>query len=294
MEKVGIVGVGIMGRPMGHNLLKAGYELTVCDVNPVPVEELAKAGATAAATAKETAERSDVVITMLPDSPDVEDAVFGPDGVLAGMSAGKLFIDMSTIAPGVSEKVYQAMQEKGCEALDAPVSGGEVGATEGTMSIMCGGQQAAFDRALPIFKVLGGNITLLGGPTAGQVTKACNQIIVGLNILAVAEAMTFAKKCGIDQAKVRSALMGGFADSRILELHGQKILDRNFKAGFRIKLHRKDLNIALTTGREKSIPLYATAVAAQHMDVMIANGDQDVDHSGLYKLVEQLAGLAED
>lgn len=287
MERIGFIGVGIMGKPMARNLMKAGYSLVVNDLVRDPVNELAGEGATAAASSKEVAENSDVVISMLPDSPDVDQAVFGPEGVIEGVRSGMLFVDMSSIAPATARKVYEAMKQKGVESLDAPVSGGEVGAIEATLSIMVGGPDEAFKRALPLFELMGKNIVHIGGPGAGQVTKACNQIVVGLTIQAVAEALTLARKSGVDPAKVRDALLGGFAQSRILELHGKRMLDRNFDPGFRIKLHRKDLGVALQTGREVSLPLFLTSQAAELMNALLAQGKGDLDHSALALLVEQ-------
>ncbi|MBN2088621.1 2-hydroxy-3-oxopropionate reductase [candidate division KSB1 bacterium] len=291
MEKIGFIGLGIMGKPMSKNLLKVGYTLTVYDINSAAVREVIQAGASEVSTCQAVAEKSDIIITMLPDSPQVEQVVFGENGVLAGVRPGMLFIDMSTIAPATSHKVFAALQEKGVMALDAPVSGGQVGAEAGTLSIMVGGPEAGFQRAVPIFEKLGKNIVHIGDPGAGQVAKACNQIIVALTIQAVAEALTLAKKAGVDVARVREALLGGFAQSRILDLHGQRILDRNFKPGFKVKLHRKDMNIALQTGRELSVPLPASAIVTEQMDALLALGQGDADHSALALLAELLAGL---
>jgi 2-hydroxy-3-oxopropionate reductase len=290
MERIGFIGLGIMGKPMARNLIKAGHSLVVHDINRPAVEEIAAEGAKAASSSKEVAGQCDVVITMLPDSPDVQQAVLGPDGVADGVSAGMLFIDMSTIAPGTARNVYAALKAKGVESLDAPVSGGEVGAKGGTLSIMVGGTEAAFKRAKPIFEVMGKNIVLIGEPGAGQVTKACNQIVVGVTIQAVSEALILARKSGVDPARVREALLGGFAQSRILDLHGQRIIDRTFQPGFRVRLHRKDLAIALQTGREVALPLMLTSQVAELMNAMIARGDGDLDHSGLARLLEQMGG----
>ena len=290
MEKIGFIGLGIMGQPMARNLLKAGYPLVVHNRSRAAVEALAAEGAQTAMSPKEVAEQSDIVITMLPDSPDVEQVVLGPDGVAEGIRAGSLFVDMSTIAPGTARKVYETLHAKKVESLDAPVSGGEVGAKGATLSIMVGGTEAAFQRAMPVFEVMGKNIVLIGGPGAGQVTKACNQIVVGITIQAVSEALILARKSGVDPAKVREALLGGFAQSRILDLHGQRIIDRTFQPGFRVRLHRKDLAIALQTGREVSLPLMLTSQVAELMNAMIARGDGDLDHSGLAHLLEQMGG----
>jgi 2-hydroxy-3-oxopropionate reductase len=290
MERVGFIGLGIMGKPMARNLIKAGYPLVVHNRSQGAVKELAGEGVTAARSPREVAEQSDVVITMLPDSPDVRRVVLGSGGVLEGVRAGMLFVDMSTIAPATTREVYEALRAARVQSLDAPVSGGEVGAKEGGLSIMVGGETEAFERALPLFRVMGKNIVHIGDAGAGQVTKACNQIVVGLTIQAVAEALTLAKKSGVDPARVREALLGGFAQSRILELHGQRIIDSTFEPGFRIRLHRKDLGIALQTGRELSLPLMSTAQVAELMNALIARGDGDLDHSALALLLEQMGG----
>ena len=291
MEKIGFIGVGIMGKPMSINLLKAGYEVSVHDLNRDAVNEIVKEGATAVNSPREAAQNSDVVITMLPDSPEVELVVLGPDGVIKDLRDGMLLIDMSTIAPQTSKKVYKCLQQKEIEALDAPVSGGEVGAQTGTLSIMVGGNKIAFERALPILQTMGKNIIHIGEAGAGQVAKACNQIIVGMTIQAVAEAMTLAQKSDVDIEKVREALLGGFAQSRILDLHGQRIIDRNFQPGFKVKLHRKDLNIALQTGRNLSVTLPGCAQVATQMDAVIAQGNGELDHSALALLLEHLANV---
>lgn len=292
MERIGFIGLGIMGKPMARNLMKAGYRLTVHNRSRGSVEELSKEGAEAAGSPQEVAKNSEVVITMLPDSPDVEKVVLGPAGVLEGVRPGILFVDMSTVAPSTSVKVNEALKGKGVEALDAPVSGGEIGAKEGTLSIMVGGEEQAFQRALPILRAMGKNIVRVGGPGAGQVAKACNQMIVALTIQAVAEALTLARKCEVDPEKVREALLGGFAQSRILEVHGKRMIERSFQPGFRMRLHRKDLAIALQTGKERGVALLATAQAAELMDSLLAQGKGELDHSGLALLVEQMAGLA--
>ncbi len=288
MEKVGFIGLGIMGKPMAHHLLKAGYPISVLNKNEASTE-LVKAGATSFATNKEVAENADIVITMLPDSPQVEEVVLGKDGVIHGIKEGSLFIDMSSIAPGTAKKVYQQLQKKGVEALDAPVSGGQVGAEAATLSIMVGGSEPAFERALPLFQLMGKNIVLIGEAGAGQTTKVCNQMIVGMTIQAVAEAFTLANKAGVNLVKMREVLLGGFAQSRILDLHGQRIIDKNFKPGFKIKLHRKDMNLALQAGKDYSVPLYGSAIVAAQMDALIARGNGELDHSALALLLEQLS-----
>jgi 2-hydroxy-3-oxopropionate reductase len=294
MERIGFIGLGIMGKPMARNLLKAGYPLVVHNRSRASVEELSREGARAAGSPQEVAQGSDVVITMLPDSPDVEQVVLGAKGVIEGVRQGMLLVDMSTVAPSTSLKVHRAMAERRVQALDAPVSGGEIGAREATLSIMVGGDEGAFQRALPILQAMGKNIVRVGGPGAGQVAKACNQVIVALTIQAVAEALTLARKCGVDPGKVREALLGGFAQSRILEVHGKRMIDRAFQPGFRMRLHRKDLAIALQTGKEQGVALLATAQAAELMDSLLAQGKGELDHSGLALLVEQMAGLALD
>jgi len=290
MKKVGFIGLGIMGKPMAINLLNAGYSLLVLDSNKA-AGDLTHKGAEAFSTCKEVAAHSDIVITMLPDSPEVKEVVYGKDGVLEGIKSGSIFVDMSTIAPSTAREVYASLKEKGVEALDAPVSGGQVGAEGGTLSIMCGGSQAAFDEVLPLFQVMGKSAVLIGDAGAGQMTKACNQMIVGMTIQAVAESFTLAKKAGVNLEKMREALLGGFAQSRILDLHGQRIIDRNFDPGFKIKLHRKDMNIALEAGKEFSVPLYGSALVASHMDAVLASGKGEYDHSSLALLMEQLANI---
>jgi 2-hydroxy-3-oxopropionate reductase len=286
MEKIGFIGLGIMGKPMALNLLKAGYPVSVLE-NSNAAEALTEAGAQVFQTNKELAGASDIIITMLPDSPQVEEVVSGPGGVLEGIRSGSLFIDMSTIAPGTARKLYQKFQEKGVEALDAPVSGGQVGAESASLSIMIGGSENAFERALPIFQAMGKNIVHIGEPGAGQTTKACNQMIVGMTIQAVAEAFTLAGKAGVNLEKMRDVLLGGFAQSRILDLHGKRMIEGNFKPGFKIRLHKKDMNIALETGAEMGITLGGTAHAASQMDVAIAQGNAELDHSALYLALNQ-------
>ncbi|GGM07984.1 2-hydroxy-3-oxopropionate reductase [Deinococcus aerophilus] len=290
-ETIGFIGLGIMGKPMALNLVKAGFSVVVHNRTPEVMDELVGAGAKAAHSAKEVAEQSDLIITMLPDSPQVEEVVLGEGGVTHGIKQGALFIDMSSISPATSRRVQRELAARGADALDAPVSGGQVGAEGATLSIMVGGSEESFNRARPVFEAVGKNIVHIGGPGSGQVTKIANQIVVGLTIQAVSEALTLAKKSGVDPAKVREALLGGFAQSRILDLHGQRILDGNFTPGFRINLHRKDLRLALETGREAGVPLFATGVAANLMDAMIARGDGDLDHSGMAKFYAEMSGI---
>ena len=293
MERVGFIGLGIMGKPMAANLLAAGFPLTVHNRGPGPADELAALGATRGNSPREIAAASDVIITMLPDSPDVEAVVLGPDGIAEGVREGALYIDMSTIAPATSRRIAALLSERGVEAVDAPVSGGEPAAQSGDLSIMAGGSESAVERAQPIFDVLGKGTTHIGSAGAGQVAKAANQVVVALTIQAVAEALTLARKAGVDPARVRDALLGGFAQSRILDLHGQRMLDGNYEPGFKLQLHRKDLAIALQLGREQGVPLFSTAQAAELMDALLAQGSGDRDHSALVTLYERLAGAAE-
>jgi 2-hydroxy-3-oxopropionate reductase len=294
MERIGFIGLGIMGKPMADNLLAAGFPLTVHSRGRGPIEELAARGATPAESPREVASASDVVITMLPDSPDVEAVVLGPDGISEGIGEGALYIDMSTIAPATSRKIAAVLSERGVDAVDAPVSGGEPAAQSGNLSIMAGGSEEAVERARPIFDVLGKSTTHIGPAGAGQVTKATNQVVVALTIQAVAEAFVLARKAGVDPARVRDALLGGFAQSRILDVHGQRMLEGNYDPGFKLRLHRKDLAIALQLGREEHVPLFATAQAAELMDSLLAQGAGDRDHSALATLYEQLAGVTEE
>ncbi|HZA55069.1 MAG TPA: 2-hydroxy-3-oxopropionate reductase [Candidatus Udaeobacter sp.] len=286
---IGFIGLGIMGKPMARNLLKAGYTLVVHNRSRGAVEELSKEGAQTAATAKEVAERTEILVTMLPDSPDVELVYSAETGVFAGANRGMLLIDMSSISPIVSRKLAQEAEKRGMDMLDAPVSGGEAGAINATLSIMIGGKAAAVERAMPVFQVLGKNIVHVGDAGAGQVTKAANQMVVGTTIAIVGEALVLSAKAGVDPAKVRQALLGGFAQSKILEAHGQKMLERNFKPGFRIRLHEKDMKIALATGLEYGVPLMVTSQVAQMMTAMRSMGNGELDHAGLIKLVEQMS-----
>jgi 2-hydroxy-3-oxopropionate reductase len=286
---IGFIGLGIMGKPMTRNLIKAGYPLVVHNRSRGVVEELSKEGAQTATSPQEVAARSEVVITMLPDSPDVELVYAGEQGIFAGAKVGRLLIDMSSISPIVARKVAEQAEKQGCDMLDAPVSGGEAGAISGALSIMIGGKALAVERAMPIFQVLGKNIVHVGDAGAGQVTKAANQMVVGTTIAIVSEALVLAAKAGVDPAKVRQALLGGFAQSKILEAHGQKMLERNFKPGFRIRLHEKDMKIALGTGAEYGVPLMVTSEVAQMMTAMRSMGNGDLDHSALVTFIEQLS-----
>ena len=286
-RKLGFIGLGIMGAPMAGHLIKAGHQLYVNTVGKVP-EEIASA-ATVCASGKEVAEQADIVFTMVPDTPDVELVLFGTNGVAAGLTKGKTVVDMSSISPMATKGFAKRINELGCEYVDAPVSGGEVGAKAASLTIMCGGSEATFGQVRPLLELMGKNITLVGGNGDGQTTKVANQIIVALNIAAVGEALLFASKAGADPAKVRQALMGGFASSRILEVHGERMIKRTFAPGFRIKLHQKDLNLALSGARELGVALPQTASAAQLMQACAAHGFADLDHSALVRALELMA-----
>jgi 2-hydroxy-3-oxopropionate reductase len=290
--KIGFIGLGVMGRPMASHLIAAGHELSLHRVKPSS-QELVDQGGTAYDSAKAVAEASEVIILMLPDTPDVEAVLFGDNGVAEGLSPGKLVIDMSSIAPVATKEFAARIKEMGCEYLDAPVSGGEVGARNAALTIMVGGEQAVFDKALPLFQAMGKNITLVGGNGDGQTAKVANQIIVGLNIEAVAEALLFAKRAGADPAKVREALMGGFAASRVLEVHGERMIKRTFDPGFRIQLHRKDLTLAVDAAKALDIALPNATATQQLMNSAIARGDGDKDHSALIQTLEAMAGLTD-
>ncbi len=289
---IGFIGLGIMGKPMARNLIKAGYKLVVHNRSRGPVDELVKEGAKAAGSPKDVASQSDVVITILPDSPDVESVVLGGDGIASGIKSGATYIDMSTIKPAVARRVAEAVQKKGAKALDAPVSGGEKGAIEGTLSIMVGGAQADFDAVLPILQAMGKNIVLVGPTGAGQMAKAANQLVVGVTIEAVAEALALAEAAGVDPAKVRSVLLGGFAQSRILDLHGQRMLDGNFQPGFKARLHQKDMRIVTDTAKESNVDAPAAQLALERFNRLVESGGGEKDHSALRTLIGAKAPAA--
>ena len=286
--KLGFIGLGIMGAPMAAHLIKAGHQLFVFTHGKLSAE-IAATNAKACASATEVAQHADIVIIMVPDTPDVAAVLFGDGGVAAGLSKGKTVVDMSSISPIETKEFAKKINALGCDYLDAPVSGGEVGAKAASLTIMVGGPDAAFARVKPLFELMGKNITLVGGNGDGQTCKVANQIIVALNIAAVGEALLFASKAGADPARVRTALMGGFAASRILEVHGERMVKRTFAPGFRIGLHQKDLNLALAGARALGVALPQTAGAAQLMQVCAANGMQDLDHSALVKALELMA-----
>lgn len=285
---IGFIGTGIMGAPMAGHLLDAGHTLHVFDRAQVP-QALKDKGAVVCRSSREVAERSETIITMVPDTPHVEAALFGEGGVAEGLSSGKLVIDMSSISPIATKEFARRIEALGCDYLDAPVSGGEVGAKQATLSIMVGGKQDAFERARALFELMGKNITHVGGNGDGQTAKVANQIVVGLTIEAVAEALLFASKAGADPEKVRKALMGGFASSRILELHGERMVKRTFEPGFRIELHQKDLNNALDSARKLQMALPATALCQQLFSTCAAIGGSAWDHSALVKAIELMA-----
>ena len=286
--KLGFIGLGIMGAPMALHLIQAGHQLFVFTHGKLH-PEIAASNAKQCASAKAVAQQADIVFTMVPDTPDVAAVLFNDEGVAAGLSKGKTVVDMSSISPIETKEFARKINALGCDYLDAPVSGGEVGAKAASLTIMVGGPDAAFARVKPLFELMGKNITLVGGNGDGQTTKVANQIIVALNIAAVGEALLFASKAGADPAKVRQALMGGFAASRILEVHGERMVKRTFAPGFRIGLHQKDLNLALAGARALGVALPQTAGAAQLMQVCAANGMQDLDHSALVRALELMA-----
>jgi len=285
--RIGFIGLGIMGRPMALNLRKAGYPLWVYGRRPVTMESLVAAGATACASAAEVADAAEVIIVMVGDTPDVESVLLGTQGVAECIRPGSVVIDMSTISPDATRRFARGLADKGAEMLDAPVSGGEVGAVNATLSIMVGGKPAVFEAMRPLLAVLGKNIVRVGDHGAGQIAKAANQIIVGLTIEAVAEALAMVRKSGVDPACVREALMGGFAASRILEVHGDRMLKGDFKPGFKIRLHRKDMRIALDAGAERGLRLPGAALVARQFDALMDAGEGELDHAALFKLAEK-------
>ncbi|WP_278349340.1 2-hydroxy-3-oxopropionate reductase [Stutzerimonas kunmingensis] len=292
MAKIGFIGTGIMGKPMASNLQNAGHQLFLSEHHDKAPADLLQAGAIALATPQEVAQEAEFIIVMVPDTPQVEDVLFRDQGIAAGVGPGKVAIDMSSISPSATKQFAEKIKASGAEYLDAPVSGGEVGAKAGSLSIMVGGSEAAFERALPLFQAMGKNITRVGENGDGQTAKVANQIIVALNIQAVAEALLFAAKNGADPAKVREALMGGFAGSKILEVHGERMIKGTFDPGFRISLHQKDLNLALNGARELGLNLPNTANAQQVFSTCAAIGGSGWDHSALIKGLEHMANFS--
>ena len=292
MANIGFIGLGIMGTPMARHLQNAGHTVVTSKFFIPPHKDLVDNGLQIVESPKALAETVDTIILMLPDTPEVEDVLFGENGVSYGLSAGKLVIDMSSISPIATKEFAKKVRATGAEYVDGPVSGGEVGAKNASLSIMAGGSQESFDRALPLFQLMGKNITLVGDCGDGQVTKVANQIIVALTIEAVAEALVFASKAGADPARVRSALMGGFASSRILEVHGERMVKRTFDPGFRISLHQKDLNLALQGAKALGVSLPNTASTQELFNQCAAHGDAGLDHSGLVTALERMANHA--
>jgi len=288
--KIGFIGLGIMGTPMAGHLMRAGHELYVYTLGKVPAE-IAESRATQCTSARAVAERADLVITMVPDTPDVAAALFGKDGIAEGLKPGKTVIDMSSISPVETKEFARKIEALGCDYLDAPVSGGDVGAKNATLSIMCGGKPEVFERVKPVLELMGKNITLVGGSGDGQTCKVANQIVVALTINAVAEGLLFASRAGADAAKVRQALLGGLATSRILEILGERMIKRTFDPGFRIALHQKDLNLALGAAKQLGLALPATSNAQQLFSACVAHGGAAWDHSGLVRALEKLSNF---
>lgn len=287
--RIGFIGLGIMGRPMALHLINAGYSLVVLDTNPAPVEELAARGAQPAATPKAVTEQSDVIITMLPDSPDVEAVALGENGIIEGARAGCIHIDMSSIAPASAQKVAKALAEKGMRCLDAPVSGGQVGAQNATLSIMVGGDKVLLDEVMPIFQALGKTITLCGENGAGQIVKACNQVQVALNIAGMSEALVLGAKAGVDPAIILQVLSGGYAQNRVMDVRGPKVIKGDFQPGFKSRFHFKDLKIILKTGADFGVELPITASVHKLFAELLDSGGGDLDHTGLITVLEKLA-----
>ncbi len=287
-DTVGFIGLGIMGKPMAENLIEAGYDLVVYNRTRAKAEELE--GAMVAGSPKEVAERSDLIITMLPDSPQVDEVLAGEDGVFEGVEEGNLIVDMSTISPVVTEELSEQARERGASMLDAPVSGGDVGAIDGTLSIMVGGSEEDFGRALPLFEVMGDTVIHVGPVGTGQVVKAANQIVVALTIEAVSEALVLGSRGGVAPEKILDVLAGGLAGNKVMEVKREKLLDHSFDPGFKVELHHKDLGIALAAGREYGVTLPVTAVVDQMLQDLITNGRGDRDHSALLTLVEESSG----
>lgn len=289
MTNIGFIGLGIMGRPMAVNLLNAGYTLYAFNRSPEPVAALSDLGAQPCGSAREVASNAAIVILMLPDTPDVEHVLFGPEGVASGIKAGSIVVDMSSISPMATRKFAERLQAQGVEMLDAPVSGGQIGAQNATLSIMVGGKREIFDQVRPILDQMGKNIVYIGGNGDGQVCKVANQVVVALTIEAVGEALLLASKAGADVRKVREALLGGFAQSRILELHGERMIARSFQPGFKIRLHQKDLNLALQAARDLKLSLPNTALTQELFSAVSAQGGAELDHSALVQALEKLA-----
>ena len=291
METIAYIGLGIMGRPMAQNLLRAGYSVRVWARRSESMQPLIEAGATGCSSPSDAASGADIIITNVSDTVDVEQVILGENGVIEGAASGSVVVDMSTISPSVTRDIAARLGEVGVEMLDAPVSGGERGAIDGTLSIMVGGKEAVFDHVLPVFNVLGSNIVLIGGHGAGQVTKACNQTVIAQTISAIGEAFVLAAAAGVDPARVREALLGGFAGSRVLDSHGGRMLAHDFKPGFKSKLHQKDMRIVLETAHELGIALPGAALATQMINALVGSGGGEDDSCAILRLQEQLAGV---
>lgn len=289
-ERVGFVGLGIMGRPMALNLLRAGYELSVHARRAEMMSPLVEAGAAACGSPAEVAARADIVFTMVSDTPDVEQVILGDGGIMGAIRAGGVVVDMSTISPSATRAMADRLREHGVEMLDAPVSGGERGAIDGTLSIMAGGAPETFERVRPLFEAMGGNIVHIGGNGAGQVAKACNQVVIAQTLVGVGEAFILARASGVDPARVRAALLGGFAGSRVLEVHGRRMLDDDYTPGFKSALHQKDMRIAVQAAHELGIALPGAAQAAQYINALVGRGLGELDSAALFRLQEELSG----
>jgi 2-hydroxy-3-oxopropionate reductase len=288
--KLGFIGLGIMGGPMAGHLVNSGHQVFINTRSKLP-EALASSSAVQCSSPQEVASKADIIFTMVPDTPDVEKVLFGDKGIASGLSKGKIVVDMSSISPIATKEFAKKVNALGCDYLDAPVSGGELGAKNATLSIMVGGDEKIFEKVKPVFELMGKNINLVGGNGDGQTAKVANQIIVALNIEAVAEALLFAAKAGADPAKVRQALMGGFASSKILEVHGERMVKRTFDPGFRIELHQKDLNLALASARALGVSLPNTATAQELFNSCSAHGGKAWDHSAMVRALEKLANF---
>lgn len=290
-EKVGFIGLGIMGKPMAKHLIDAGYGLTVFDINTSAVDELVSYGAQRGNSPKDVAEKSNYLITVLPDSPDVESVALGENGILAGITSGVFYADMSSIAPVTAKKVAEELGKKGARCLDAPVSGGQLGAEQASLSIMVGGSQEDFDAFLPLFNKLGKTVTLCGPNGAGQTVKACNQIQVAMNFVGMAEALVLGAKAGVDPEIIVKVLSGGYAQTRVMDVRGPKVVEGDFTPGFKSKFHLKDLNIIMSTAKDYLVPLPATSVIHELFTSMVVKGNGDLDHSGIITVIEELAGV---
>lgn len=288
---IGFIGPGIMGGPMARNLMKGGHKLWIYARRPEAMKTLEAAGATACSSAAEVAKHADVTFLIVSDTPDVESVIFGENGIAKGARSGSVVVDMSTISPTATKVFAERLAKQGVEMLDAPVSGGEAGAINATLSIMVGGKVPVFERVKPLFELMGKNIVRVGENGAGQVAKACNQIVVAVTIEAVAEALTFAQKNGADATKVREALMGGFAGSKVMEVHGKRMLDNDFKPGFKVGLHQKDMRIVMETAHQLGVALPAAALVTQHLNALMGTGDTDLDSAAVVKVVKRMSGM---